>query len=187
MIDPFEMDSRVPLSLDTETSGVISTKHSILSLSCYNENICLHYDIRHNEQIEYTQEALDINKISLKDLASPRRIFLKDAIKDMESKLNEDNYLLLGFNVGSFDMAFLLESLEDSILKEKFGYRCFDLNTAILLVSKTQKVQFQELKAYLKSEAKSYMRIHAPKIYIKGEHNSLYDVYMCYRIYKMLT
>jgi len=187
----YSMEDRKILSLDIETTGLDHKKHSILSIGCVNESLRLHYSIRYSqkqlETLEYTQKALDVNHIRLEQLSDPRRMFMHEAIENLESKLIHDNYLLVGLNVGTFDYRFLEPVLQDSILLYKFGYHFFDINTAMFQICELYNFSFNELKRDFKSIAYSKMRKKNVRIYNRGEHDALFDAYMCYDIYKMLT
>ena len=79
------------------------------------------------------------------------------------------SYIPVGFNVGTFDMAFI--KIHMPRLHEMFGYRSVDLNSLLIAEAVNRKAHLLELKKWYKKKVES----SALRICQDGAHNALFD------------
>lgn len=130
------------LALDIETTGLDPMNHGILEIAVQTDkwNRLLLCDPR---PCEVDEKAMEINGINLDNCKSLCTI--EELDDRLDALLNGmDQIVPVGFNVGSFDMAFIRHYLPLSA--RKFSHRSFDLNSMLMYVASATNVPFNVIK-----------------------------------------
>jgi len=181
------------ISLDIETSGLDPLKHEILQLAAVDLESGIHF----YEKINYHEllvqpEALKMNKIDLskKEGNNPRQTavnfqqWLSSICCDHEFRqFNKHCFTFMGFNIGSFDVRFLIEFLKknrvsDLLTYDAFNYSSIDLNSITYFTSSLEGRPFDAAKGINMNLAKAKIQIHKPTVHVLGQHNALYDAWL---------
>lgn len=191
------------LSLDIETSGIDRNKHAVLSIGAvdHRSKKDFYVEIQYKDLV-VSPEAMKINGFNLienptnnsvrctKDIAFRRfKNFLNNCVVDNDrltpssfcKKDPDIKFYPVGFNVGSFDMAFLLNNDEpdfmDFQLKDMFSYRSVELNSLIMLIAIKENKELREVKEEMNVLAKQRFSESLISANCYGEHHALYDAW----------
>ena len=176
----FEGMPIIPLGLDLETSSTDQHNGVILSIGLYdpsgNNWGGRHYytEIRYTEPIPISAESMRVNRLKTTLLDNPNLPTLQEAENEAIYWINKINskpysYIPVGFNVGTFDMAWIKVHMPE--LHKKFGYRSVDLNSLMIAEAVNRKSHLLELKKWYKKKTES----SALRICQDGAHNALFD------------
>ncbi len=168
------------ISLDLETSGSDSEKHTILSVGCVrlSDMSSFYSEVRH-ESFEMSPEATRVHQLDLStrdDKKLPTLVQLDNTLRDWltqgKGTPKKNSMIPMGMNVGTFDMGFVRKYLPKTA--SCFGYRSMDLNAILFLDSMMQGRSFQDTKDAARVLGTSYAHAHVPEL---QPHNALYDAF----------
>ena len=176
----FEGMPIIPLGLDLETSSTEQHNGVILSIGLYDPSGTnwggrhFYTEIRYTQPIPICAEAMRVNKLKTTLLDNPNLPTLEEAEEKVLWWIRKNHskpysYIPVGFNVGSFDMAFIKVHMPR--LHALFGYRSVDLNSLLIAEAVNRKSHLIELKKWYKKKAES----SALRICQDGPHNALFD------------
>lgn len=126
------------------------------------------------DKIEYTQEAMDIHKITEEEIKAAPRPAAVDAaaVRWLDERGIHNRATPVGFSVGSFDMPFVREYLPN--LGRRISMRVVDLNAVVFAIS---EVMGRSYKA-VKNAGKNYAHNKIAQSHLAdgiGPHNAGYD------------
>ena len=137
------------------------------------------------KEMHWTEEAESVHKFTKEDVWG--KGYMPDSVDYVladwanPTKFRRDT-VAVGFNVGSFDMPFIEESLPE--LKSRFSRRTVDLNSVIFAMSNTD-AEFQKIK----KAAKDYAREKMDGLFSgfkDREHDAEYDAVMALYCFEYL-
>lgn len=181
------------IGLDIETSG-IDLDSSLLSIGVvdcddlYDIEKMLYYEVLHKKLV-CTPESFRVHKLDLKqmDTESPFRLELHDI--DNLIFRHFCNYYGFncriapaGFNVGTFDMAFVKKYLPTTA--KMIGYRSCDLNSVLFTRIETDNKFSKKKKAFKKEATEIFTEKVLPTLQLKyhdvdmSAHNALFDAWV---------
>ena len=184
-----------PIFLDLETSGLDRHNHSILSLAILvgaegDDEDYLYLEFKH-PKLSYTKEALDINGFDISTVKSDKLMFnipnaikttLKDSKDIIKNFLKKDNdYVLCGFNVGTFDYNFLVYWYGEQFINRYMSYRTIDLNSFCYFEAIKQDTSVRNIKGVIVKNALQAIPTHIRQF---KKHNSLTDAFLAREVYK---
>lgn len=177
------------LFLDLETSGIDSSKHSILSIGMVVSNGGLEDCESFYEEIRYDElliapDAISVNKFDF--TSQEGRISLEkadnkafDFVKKYLPKTIKP--MAVGLNVGEFDLLFINKYMPK--LASLLDRRSVNLNSLIFLLADIKSLDFLKLKENLSTEA-SLLVDQLELGLIK--HNALYDAFFHLSLYLLI-
>lgn len=137
------------------------------------------------KDMHWTEEAQNVHQFTKEDVWSkglmPDSVDYDLADWANPSKVRRDT-VAVGFNVGSFDMPFVQQSLPE--LKSRFSRRTVDLNSIIFAMSDSD-AKFQKVK----KAAKDYAREQMQDMFVgfkDREHDAEYDAVMALYCFEYL-
>jgi DNA polymerase III epsilon subunit-like protein len=137
------------------------------------------------KDMHWTEEAESVHQFTKEDVWSkglmPDSVDFELANWANPTKFRRDT-VAVGFNVGSFDMPFLDDSLPE--LRSRFSRRTVDLNSIIFGLSDTDR-EFQKIKA----NSKAYAREQMEGVFFgfkDREHDAEYDAVMALYCFEYL-
>ncbi len=149
------------ISLDLETTGIIPGKHVPISIGAVKLDADLNGHVSINSfyvQLEWDSLVVDpaAMKINCLNIADPpgkdgpfdsRSLPAADAIHEFNEWIGSDSCVVLGKNVGSFDLP-MLKAVWNCGLKISwpFGYRAIDINTILFTISALTALSFDDVK-----------------------------------------
>lgn len=188
------------LSLDTETGGLDSDQHSILSVGMVvldNGKITNREHIFINEDsVTINKEAHNINKIPL-DLIFEQGVSIKEAklkivkflkmnflpfwkrLLPVKLAFKKDKIVLLGKQI-DFDVQFL-KRIFGNKLEHIFSYRKIDISSIVYFLYSADILSFESRNLY---GLASFFEIPVP---VAFEHNALWDAEVTAEIYVELV
>ena len=123
--------------LDSETTGLDSRKHSIVSIGAVdfeNPSRKFYGECRIWAVAEITQEALNINGFTREQVTKTNEFSQKEILENFLDWADPiKDRTIAGENVGIFDLQFLKESFSREGLKYSFGHRTIEVHTASYL------------------------------------------------------
>lgn len=163
--------SIISVDLETSSSDVRDGTLLTIGLVNYETGESRYYEARH-QKLMVIPGAMKVNKISVADLDSSRRMPLEDIDKEVVAWLNKFKMPIpMGMNVGSFDMDFIKHYLPNTY--KVFGYRSQDLNSIFYLAAEQANCNFRDARDSILRRATT----QAEKFSSGGQHNALFDAY----------
>jgi DNA polymerase III subunit alpha, Gram-positive type len=129
-----QMNKYIPVSIDTETTGLIPGKHEIVQLAIIPYDVNFRPIGRFVSYIKPMRpwtaqsEALAINNLDLKGLEEqPTPSQVRESVLNWKSDIfGECIFTPLGHNYASFDSYFLKHFFDFPIYEKHFDYKCED-------------------------------------------------------------
>lgn len=129
------------ISLDLETSGLIPNRHQILSIGAVHaeSNREFYAECYLLPNRDFQDKALEINGITEDQLNDVTKPSLYEIVRQfylwVETTVPKNERLLLGQNIGQFDVQHLKPEYEYLGLPWQFGYHYCDLNSIGVFLS----------------------------------------------------
>ena len=160
--------------MDLETSG-LTNDHEILSIGCCTEDYKFFYQEVKWDQLLVSPRAMEINQI---DLRKQSGIPLKESLLNLNKWLrtkfpNEEKIMPLGFNVGSFDLRFLIKSYAQVSVECPFHYRHIELNSILMFLGKDKESYMKDMWEFIRKAQEDHCVGWVPIELV--EHNALAD------------
>lgn len=189
------------LSLDLETSG-LTDNHEILSIGCCTENWKTFYqEVRWNQLLVSTH-ALEVNQIDLRGNKNKKPIGtvlyeLGKWLTHVFPHRKKEDIILLGFNVGTFDLRFMKKAYQRDEVERPFPfhYRHIELNSCLQLLNldkqKYAEFMWESMEAKARTQGDTPELSAIRKALSLGEkHNALADAVhsmCCWKDLQLLT
>ena len=122
---------------------------------------------------------MSVNKLDFTSINDPNKHTLEEVDADLQNWLSCENtysrkrYVPIGFNVGTFDMAFIRKKMP--LTMKVFSYHALDLNALLYTEALKTGKDPKELKSMYKSKARNKAHKLLPQY---KEHNAIFDAVM---------
>lgn len=167
------------MGLDIETTGT-SPQSELIQIGLYIDDDTKYVsDVGHRGNFHWEPKAFEVNSFTFEriwdgppafEVDSALETFLLELCK--EYSVSTWQFIPVGFNVGSFDIAFVRKTFP--LFFTLLGYRTIDLN-ALLLASYADEVSYKQRKEDIKATV-------IPEIQSSGKlHDALYDAELAIR------
>jgi DNA polymerase III epsilon subunit-like protein len=138
-------------------------------------------------EFAWSAEAQAVHNITLEEVNTfpeATEVDKKFSSEFIDFRNQEVTLIAVGFNVGSFDLPFIRESLP--IFSKNFSHRVVDLNSLIFALAKSSgsSSNFESIKSELKNKAEKIIATILPD---KHAHSAGYDALEAIIIFELIT